>query len=207
MLGHFFGAFSLPYNSVAFGTAIISLVPPKGDLISRITELVYECAGTAHTLTVMKALGKTNTSAAAAAGDTTINVNALAFGDDQTLAANDYIVFKYTDGSWDYRIVSGVSTLALTVAALDGAIASNSPVFLMGASGDSGHFVLQPRASTREVYSSPVSGVVDSSSFYRDTTDNEVVVKTGRGLPMLIYSNNATATGKLHCASGYYGKV
>lgn len=207
MLGHFFGSFHIPYQTQAFGTEIIDLIVPKGDLIARLTELVYECAGTAHTVTVLKALGKTNTTAAAVANATSLVVGSLAFGDSQTLAANDFIVFKYNDGSWDYRKVSGVSTLTLTVAALSGAVANNSPVFLMGAAGDSGHFAVAPRASTREVFTSPISGITDSSSFYRNTTSDTIVTNNGRGRPMLIHSANASAAGKLHAASGYYGKL
>lgn len=184
------------------GTAIMAAVPPSENLRlkTRIMGLAYISAGTAHTLTIMKALAKTSLTAAAAAGATTINVASTTFGAAQTLAASDFAVIRLqvaTGYIYQLLAVSGVSTLALTVTALETAAPSGSPVWLFGTASEAnaGLDVLKPTISTKTQYNFGDGGV--STSGYRAEVTNVIYTRSGRGDPLIVHSDNATAAGTI----------
>jgi hypothetical protein len=197
------GTFHKKRNTVAFGTIITQVIEPamKGAK-TRITAMDYICGGTAHTVTVMKALAKTKTTAAAVATGTALVLEAATFL-NQTIAANDFIVVKHTDGTYGVYLVSALTTLTVTIGALSADVASGSPVWIMGATGEAEHIPFLVTASVRNTYYDPIAGVVTSG--YRSVYGGTVYQRSGNDDPLLIHSNNATATGILEHVSGYYG--
>lgn len=70
-----FPTFSRPRKTIAFGTIITSLIQPKNKARTKITTLKYTAAGTAHTLTILRALAKCKVVTAVAAGGTSVVLN------------------------------------------------------------------------------------------------------------------------------------
>lgn len=197
------GSFAQPSATATAGTVITSLIQPRLNAIARIAEIVYESAATAHDLVFMKSLGETVTTAAAAAGATTLNVAALAFGAAQTIAANDYIAVQLASGNFQMLLVSGVSTLALTVPALDEAVVSGAKVHLFGAAADTGHFTMTTKASAVNRYATaPPNGVVNSGFSF--VSSNTRYQNKGFGKPILFYSANGSNAGLLRSLNGTY---
>lgn len=189
--------------SVAFGTAIRQLVPPHRLGFTRITKLVYTCAGTAHTVTVLRPIGKTTVASAGAAGQAVVNLTAdpglaAAYGGiSNALAANDLVAIRTaSDGITRLYVVSSVSTLAITMTTnLVVAVAAGDTVWNFGITTDTdgrtgaAHPALLPPASATTSYEDREGGVV--SSLAKDE-------------PLLVNSNNATATGTLAQVSWCY---
>lgn len=70
-------AFAFSNLTAAAGTAITALLPPSGTRrpgFTRLNRIMYRCAGTAHTITVMKAFGRTTLASAVAASGTSITL-------------------------------------------------------------------------------------------------------------------------------------
>jgi len=197
------GSFSQPSVTQTAGTVITSLIQPRPNGIARINEVVYESAATAHDLVFMKSLGESYLTAAAAAGATSIVVAAKAFDPGQTLAANDYIALQLTSGVYQLLKISAVSTLTLTVDALDEAALSGAKVHYFGAAADTGHFTMSTKASTVNRYATaPPGGVVNSGwSFVSSNTRYQ---NKGFGKPILFYSANGTNAGLLRSLNGTY---
>lgn len=183
------------------GTVISHVVPPKQGMRAVLTELTYESGATGHTVTVLKALAKTNTSAAAASGATTLALNAATFA-SQTIAANDFIVVEQADGNFGLYKVSALSTLTVTIPALSAAVALGAQVWIMGAIGEAEHGAFKPTASARTQYASAVAGI--SSSGYGPVTYSSTVYRrSGYGDPIVLQSDNATNAGFLYAAGVY----
>lgn len=193
-------------QTASAGTAIMACVPPSENLRlkTRIMGMAYISAGTAHTLTVMKALAKTSTTAAAAAGATSIAVASTSFGAAQTLAASDFAVIRLqvaTGYIYQLLAVSGVSTLTLTVTALETAAPSGSPVWLFGTAAESnaGLDVYLPTVSAKTQYNFGDGGV--STSGFKVEVSNVVYQRSGRGDPLIVNSTNGTAAGTIESIS------
>lgn len=191
-------AFHFYYQTQSFGTAITQLIPPREGYKARLNNLSYTAAGTVHDLVLMRALGETTASAAAAQGATTINVTAKSFvGTD--LATGDYIVSLNSDDTYSLHLISGVSSLALTVASTPKAINANAPIWMIGAAADSSyHSVLKSIASTRVDFLGGEAGLAETG--YDDGTYD----RDGKGDPLVILSANGTAAGTLNWGSASY---
>lgn len=70
-----FPSFSRPRKTIAFGTIITSLIPPRNKSRAKITTLKYTAAGTAHTLTLLRSLAKCKLVNAVAASGTSYVLN------------------------------------------------------------------------------------------------------------------------------------
>lgn len=174
--------------SVAFGTAITRTIPPSANLFTHLTNLKYTAAGTAHTLTVMRPLAAPTTlTAAAASGQAVINVAALV----GSMATNDYVVIKLSDGTYHTGVVSSVSTLAVTLTANLSApgAAIGAKVWNLGVVGDHTNTQFNAIESVTTTYTDGVSSIVGT---------------TAKESPMIVHSNNATATGTIENVSGGY---
>lgn len=173
------------------GTVITTVVPPKRGHRTRLVGLEYISAGTAHTVNIHRAVGKTVLNAAAAAaqadivvktsGSTTIGTGSVA----GAVAANDFLVIEKPDGSYHVGKVSsvaaasgGTQTITLTANVPTGGFAAGAQVWLMGAVSESSNQILSPTTSATSTY----GGDVFCSSFRA----NE---------PLLLQSTNATAAG------------
>lgn len=193
-------AFHFYHNTQAFGTPIVQLIPPDTDSnITRLTSLVYTAAGTVHDLLIMRALNQVLTTAAAAAAATTVVLDSASFV-GQTIASGDYLVIEHADGTFGAYLVSGLSTLTVTINALTKAVNSGDRVWIMGAPADTSyHSTLKSIASTRLEFTDAAaglgqSGFADGTSYARD----------GRGDPLIVYSANGTAAGIINRGSALY---
>lgn len=212
----FLPTFVQPQTSVAFGTAIRSTIQPKKNKRIKVTYVVYSDTGTAHTITFMSPLAKTRTTAAIALAGTSMTVardpgayaaNAVADGRpvpgvaDNLIAANDYVAYRQADGVVATSIVSSVvnnadGTVTFTIAAAAAAVVAGADVWFLGIPTDS-----NPR--TGVAHPARTSGAATGVTAFGAI--GEVVAQTpGSGEPMMVNSNNATATGTLNEVSGVY---
>lgn len=190
------------------GTPIICLCPPKANAYTRLLQLVYESAGTAHTVSVLRAQNKVLTSAAASAGQANLTLTDVSTiknmdGSEATenLAANDILVWKHADGSYGFGLVSSVNTTTkvVTMAAnLDKAVASGAPVWKMHepsrSPAVSGIHAIDflTKASTANTF-----GGVGSA-------DHSIASSLEMNSPLIVYSANGTAAGVLRDCFGVY---
>lgn len=185
------------------GTVIRQLVPPNRLGYTRVTKVVYTCAGTAHTVTCLRPLGKTTIASAGAAGQAVINLTAdpgvaAAYGGiSNAIAANDLVAIRTaSDGITRLYTVSSVATLAITLTGnLSVAVAAGDTVWFFGITTDTdgrtgaAHPALLPPASATTTYEDREGGVVAS---------------VAKDEPILVSSNNATAAGTLAQLSWCY---
>lgn len=171
------------------GTRIRYLIAPYIGAITRLTKLVYTAAGTAHTLTGVRPIGNTTTTAATAAAGTVINLTADPNPSGNAIAANDLLAVRETDGVTRLYTVSSVSTLAITLTAgLTAGVASGGKVWSFGITTDT-----DPRTGlAHPTFAAPAS----AQTTYQDS-DSGVLATLGQDEPILFDSNNATAAGTL----------
>lgn len=184
------------------GTAITALLPPRARAFTRLTKLLYRCGATAHTVTVLKTLGSTTLSAAAAGSQAVINLTA----DPGTgtpagaIAANDFVCVQLDSGEFFLGKVSSVSTLAITLTAnLPSAAAAGNAVWFFGAPGDhtSSQTTTKPNPAVGSQYPATASILNTwddvASGLHQTLNQNE---------PLLVHSNNATAAGTFEQVTG-----
>lgn len=179
-------------STIAFGTVIVRVIPPKPGRYSRADGFIYDCAGTAHTVTFMPTLDQTVVVTDAAAGSATIKVANLPSAQESgAIAANDFIVTQNEDGVWvAYHVASlSGSTITVTVSVGDAGgsglvtkVLADAPVYFLGAPGDHAKRQFTMVASTRNIVMPPKGAVC---------------MGIGKNTPILCHSNNATATGVL----------
>lgn len=194
-----YGGYGFGKKTIAFGTRIQRLVPPKVGGILRITNLVYTAAGTAHLLTLARPIGRTTLSAAAAGAQAVVNLTAdPGAAISNAIAANDYVAVRETDNVTRFYKVSSVSTLAITLTAnLVTGAAAGAKFWFFGILTDTDPV-------TGEAHPT-FDGTASVTSTY---TDREVgVVATLQADdPILFDSDNGTATGILAQLSFGYTK-
>ncbi len=114
------------------------------------------------------------------------------------MASGDYVVYQLVDGTWVLdTIASGSfgSTLTLTTGTPSlGGIAANSPFFWFGVIGDSDPATgkVNPQWDT----------VASTTTVYTDMAGLATALRPGD--PLIFYSANNAATGKLSFVSGTY---
>lgn len=214
--------------SVAFGTAIVRLVEPVKGCFTTITDMWYTSAGTAHTLTVLRPLGKTYVSSAAAAAQKVINIAAnpgtySSYGTidvaNNNIAANDYCVYQTADGTYTVDTVASVSSLAITMTSdvPTSGVAKYAPFWFFGITTDTNpadglaHPAFSTTASaTTKLGSDPadvLGGIVGSIAPPPQMRAMTGWPLNGREEPLIVYSNNATATGTLEKVSVVYSTI
>lgn len=195
------GVYNIGYNTASAGTRIEVVVPPREDARTRIMKLAYRAGTTAHTVTLMKPLGRTTVASTAATGQAVVNISAnpgtgTVAG---TIAANDYLVIQRDTTEINYLVkVSSVSTLAITLTAnVPVAFAAGDKVWFYGVPGDvrtniaEGAMPLETFASTSVTYSSTEKG---EGLFTTDERDD----------PVIVSSDNATVAGFLQYVAAEY---
>lgn len=184
------------------GTAITCLIPPRKRAFTRLTSVLYRCAGTAHTVSLMKAFSRTTLAAAAAASATTVVLSANpGTGTPAGAIANgDWIAIKLDDGSFFIATVT-VSGLSMTVAALPAAAAAGNDVFFFGVPGDHTSTQTNPKPN-------PIKGsqIVCTASVLNSWTDPAAGLcqSLEQYSPLMVHSNNATAAGTFELISAVY---
>ena len=202
----FKGSFNKKRATAAADTVITVLVEPAmNGARTRVTNIQYLSGNTAHTITVMKALARTTTSAASIANTNTVTLTSLSFRGD-TLAANDYIVLENSDFTFTSHICSAVNTTTKVATISPNttvAISSGARVWIMGATGEAEHGKMLSIANTIVQFESSLSGVACAG--YRTTVSGTTYTRSGNDDPVILHSNNATAAGVFENISGYYG--
>ena len=202
-------------NTVAFGTVINQVLPPRMGAITRLDKLAYLDGGTAHTITALRPLGPNynptlsnyggsqgqaaatqypggvQCTAIGAAGQAVINLNYLPGSAAHQLQANDLVLIQETDGVVRVYTVSSVATLAITLTGnLSVGVGVGSWVWDLGVLATTNpidgkaHPTFLTTASTQLLIPS-------------DALDNSGIVAPFYTFqPMLLQSNNITATGQ-----------
>jgi hypothetical protein len=205
-----FPAFSLPYTTATAGTAFYALIPGRGDKRVKVTEFEYQSGSTLHTLTFMVPKSTVKLAAAAAQSATSLvlasdpgqwgSAKSVA---SRAAAANDYIAYQLSDGTWAYNEITAVSLnsvsglLTVTVTEIGAALPIGTVIYYFGLATDTNprtnlaNFIMKPTISATTVYG-----------------DDNGVLMTGwtYGEPVLVTSNNLTAQGYLNYLSGLYGE-
>lgn len=193
------------HHTETAATAIVEFAPPVSGRKAKLTSLVYTPGTTAHDLVLMRCIDETETTAASAATDTTLDVGKVTFA-DQTLASGDYLLIEHADGTFEINTVSSVASLVITLnAGVAKAVNAGDRVWMFGHPTNEAayHVTLKSIASTRIEFQSPSAGLVEGgigpnigiiSDYERD----------GLGDPLLFYSANGTVAGILNWASGVY---
>lgn len=214
-----YAAHSLGGFTATAGTRIQAVVPPappqriglrtSKNTFARLSSLIYTSGSTAHTLTVMRPIGKTTLSADAAISQAVINLAAdpgvalvgptgvITKNGDNALAANDLLVIECPDGTYHLAKVSSVATLAITLTANvpTGGLKSGATVWDFGITTDKdpytglAHPFFVPTVSAKTVYTDNFAGVVAALN---------------PGDPMIIDSDNGTAAGWLEAFTVIY---
>lgn len=177
------------------GTKIVRVVEPSSGAFTVLTYLEVTVGATAHTLTVMKPLGVTTLSAAAAAAQAVINLTADP-GDytgvqtaDNGIAANDRLIIELPDGTFHQDIVSSVATLAITMTnnIPTGGAAAGAKVWFYGVEANSSPF----DALAHAVYTLPANG----TKIFGGSPGDSIAGWFGsnaREEPLLLIIDNAT---------------
>jgi len=198
-------AFGRGKASVAFGTPIRVLVPGDPHGFTYLTFLRYTAAGTAHTLTMMRGQTHAKAVAAADAAATDIYVDtAMKDGAGNALAAADLVGIELDDGSWHLGILdtSGWDAATKKIILTSGtvipagrSVAIGGAVVSFGIPGDANHanFTLTGTASATTSYPAVANAGPVCKSPYRNS-------------PILISSDNATATGTIEAVAAVYAK-
>jgi hypothetical protein len=213
------------------GTVITRLIEPMEGCFTTLVDFEYTCGTTAHTLTVMRPLGKTYASAAAAAGQAVINVehNPGTYNDFGTvntanngIAGNDYVVYQTADGNYVVDTVASVSTLAITMTGNvpTAGVAKGAPFWFFGVIGDTNpadnqahpQYTLAASSTTHLFGDKPglaVAGAVGSVApggatlaLYSATYGPWPL--NGKNEPLVLHSGNATAQGVMERVTAVY---
>lgn len=210
------GSATLRRQTQTAGTAIVDIFQARCGPTARmkVTNLQFECGGTANTIILMPTISVVKTYAAAAAAATSLvlekDPGAYATNfpatrpplvSDNLIAANDYISIKTPGGEWtNPMVVSAASTdattgrVTLTVPALAVAIPAGTKVAFFGISTDlspttgKAPAIYQGVASTNTEFGNPARVL-----FQADLCDT----------PIMVYSANATAACILHSGSAF----
>lgn len=183
------------------GTPIVFLIPAKRGLKAWVESLIYKAGTTAHVLYLMRSLGNSDATAAAAANATAVTIKGQP-SVIRNLASGDYVVVRQSDGSNFLTAVNGAptvngdNTVTITLASgLSVGCASGATLWMMGASTDAIHLNFPTTASTTNTFTDGVNGAAGIGG------------AAEIGDPLLFYSANATAQGYLNQLSGVYLKT
>lgn len=211
------------------GTAYTQFVEPGqgAGVITALTFAQWVTGATAHTLTVMRPLSAQSLpnsngkrcscylTAAAAASQAVININqdpgvytAYSFPGGATprtannvIAANDYVMYQYPDGTWEVNTVASVATLAITLTnnLATGGLASGAPVWWFGVTTD-----VNPYSATAH----PAFALAASSTInFGSEAFSPWMTTFGQNEPLLLYVDNATNASVLERLSAAWLNV
>src|SRR4051812_4103449 len=97
------GSHQIAKQTATADTVITALIPPRRNCKTRITSILYQCAGTAHTITLLKALGSSTLTADVAASGTSITLAAAPVTSDAAsgvLANSDWVAIELDNGNY-----------------------------------------------------------------------------------------------------------
>lgn len=186
------------------GTLIQYLIMPSPDGKVKVIAISYTAGSTAHTLTLLRPIGRTKCSAVGASGQAVINLvadpgittgftqGAVPIVNTNGIAANDFLAIRETDGITRVYKVSSVSTLAITLTAnLTTGVDTTSDVWDFGITTDT-----DPRTGNAHPNFAGTASVTTSLPVV--LSPESVICGTHAvDEPVLFNSNNATVAGTL----------
>lgn len=181
------------------GTPINRVIPPLPSATARVSKVVYTPGATSHTLTCLRALGRTRLADNASSGQPSITLHADPGPSGNGIAANDWLVIRNDNGSVFVAKVSSVSSLDITLTAnLVSAISAiGSSVWFYGIASDT-----DPRgANASHPQYSLATGAQRTLS---ETWPDCVVGAWLANEPILLQVDNATNAGTLDRVHFHY---
>ena len=205
------------------GTVITRLVEPVKNAFTRLVSVWYTAGATAHTLTVMRPLNRVTFTAADAAGQAVVNISADPGNytgirtADNTIAANDFVVYESADGTFVLDTVSSVSSLAIT-------LTSNVPTGGVLVGGYFWWYGIITDTNPNDATAHPQYTLPASVTTYLGTDAGEgiagfvgsipgnqkagsLINVNGKYEPLILHSGNATNAGVLEKATAIYTKT
>jgi hypothetical protein len=192
-----YGADGCGPKTATAGTAIVQVTTRKKGCKTRIDSVVYTAGATAHTLTIMRPIGRTKLSAAALAAQAVVVLTADPGPSGNGIAANDYVVIMRPDGVPHVGVVSAwngtTKALTLTANVPTGGFDSGADVYFYGVIGDT-----DPQSQAAH----PQYPLADAATTtVSNATGNGVFGSARAGEPLLLHSGNATNAGTLNRAN------
>lgn len=174
------------------GTELLRVCPPKANRFTRVHSWIYDCGGTAHTVTLMVPVARVKVLTDAAAGQAVVKMSQAPVGTTGAkIAANDYFVVKDESGVFGAYRVNAVSGTSITIDVSIGSADSSGFVNKLIAGSFIWFFGATSLHSKRQftMKASTVTSMPDAS--------NGWATSPGKNEPILVHSNNATAAGTL----------
>lgn len=174
------------------GTAILVTIPGEEGWIANLQRIICTTGSTAHTLIVYRPAESALTSESCLAAGTSLKVPASGFF-NSTIAANDYVIIRTSEGKWVTRKVTAVSVAAgvntLTIAA-------------PGVDIDEGALVYGYDVSLTDHLTFPLAASTTN------TYEDEIGFAFGEaGEPLLCSINNATNASTIKAMNVVYTSV
>ena len=180
-------------KTASAGTAIPLGIPCRKGAFTRLLKLVYTTTGTAHSLACMRSLGRTTTSADAAASQAVVNVTANPGPSGNSLSANDYVMYRTDAGLFVVDTVASISSLAVTLSSsLSVALTAGADLWMFGLYTDT-----DPRTGVAHPLFSNAATATDRSHS-EDLVGICCAHETDE--PLLLYSTNGTNAGVIEMA-------
>jgi len=227
-------SYSIPRQTQTADTAIVATVPPRGGKRTKLFFIQYTSAGTQHTITIMRELGRAKLTAAAAAAATTFILDqdpgkystSREFGGltgapvsgvagprqvtpsaaDNNIAASDYIVVQMADGTFWTTTVSSCTTNA------DGTVTVTVSA-IPGAGINKGATVwfmgvaadTDPHFNAANPVLKPTTSATTPYPAAAAGGGSVVAQSFHMNSPIIVYSDNPTAAGVLDYGTAGYG--
>ncbi len=211
-------------------TIITRLIDPHRGCFTTVADVWYTASTTAHTLTVMRPLGFTTVSSAAAAAQAVINITAdpgvySHFGTidvaDNAIAANDFVCYQTADGTYTFDKVASVSGLAITMTnnVPTSTVLKGAPFWFFGIITDLNpadglahpKFTLAASGTTKlgtdpgDTLGGIVSSIAPPAAMRAMTSSTYGQWPlNGQWEPLVLHSGNATAAGTLEKTTAIY---
>jgi hypothetical protein len=174
------------------GTKIRRLVPAIKSYYTRVMKALVTAAGTAHTLTGLRMIGRTQATTAAAAAATSVTVAADPGPSGNALAANDLLALRELDGVQRLYVVSSVPSsypgAVVLTAGLTAGMNPGASVWNFGVEADT-----DPRTGEAHQSWAIASGAQTSLT----DTEGGLIASIGPDEPILLSDDNATAAGTI----------
>ena len=187
------------------GTAIVEVIPAIDGMIPRMTNFRYTNGVTAHTVTFMKAIGQTVTTAQSLAAISTLTLADVQPGNTvaaqpvgETLAAADYLAWIDEDGVYHVDTVSSISGSVVTMTNAVGTdVPTGAKVWAFYELARATHVQMTLTASVDTDLDILIQGGYPRQSGIGSS-------RSGAGDPLVISINNITNAGTLRYAAGIW---
>lgn len=210
------GTSTIPRTTIAFGTPIVDIfqAPTGPTMKMKVSQLRFECGGTANTVLLVNAKTIVTAYAAVAPAGTSLILSRdpgsyaaimpatrPPMVADNLIAANDYIAYQTQNGRWVQCVVSAATTDTLTgrvtctiPAVGTQGIPAGAKVAFFGLVTDTSPWTGQTGSTLQGVAATSVEFGGDGRILHSADFPNA---------PILVYSLNATATCILHGGTAF----